>query len=73
MIMKAKMTPPNFSIFGLAFLSLGSNARVRLPINTVGCSLYVYFIGLFGEGSPNSRSTTIAKMRTQIASVAIKM
>lgn len=36
---------------------------MKFPITTAGCNLYDMLLGLCGEGSPNSKSSKIAKTR----------
>ena len=64
---KAKRAPCSLATFGSGFLKRGSNALVSLPISTAGCSLNAVFSGLFGDGSPRSRSKAIANTRTVTA------
>jgi len=63
----AKKTPKSLAVFGFGLLKCGSSFLVNLPICTAGCSLNAVFSGLFGDGSPRSRSKAIANTRTVTA------
>lgn len=64
---RASNAPLILAFFGFGLLKCGSIIFVNLPINTAGCSLNEVFSGLFGDGSPRSRSKAMANKRTVTA------
>ena len=63
----ANTAPFSLAFFGFGLFKCGSSVLVNLPISTAGCSLSAVFSGLFGDGSPRSRSKAIANTRTVTA------